>query len=85
MRFDKLTLKAQNAIEIAQAVASRFQQTNMEPETLLLALLEQPEGLARPILEKVGANPNLLTRDADAELAGTPKVQGATANYGGSI
>lgn len=85
MRFDKLTLRAQNAIEIAQAIATRFQQTNIEPETLLLALLEQPEGLARPILEKIGANPNLLTRDVDADLANAPKVQGATANYGGSM
>lgn len=85
MRFDKLTLKAQNALEIAQTIATRFQQTSLEPETLLLALLEQPEGLARPILEKVGANPNLLTRDVDAELAAGAKVQGATANYGGTI
>ncbi|HSI72349.1 MAG TPA: ATP-dependent chaperone ClpB [Fimbriimonas sp.] len=85
MRFDKLTIKAQDAIQIAQAVASRFQHTNMDSETLLLALLEQPDGLARPILEKIGAQPNLITRDVDAELAGAPKVTGGAANYGGSI
>jgi ATP-dependent Clp protease ATP-binding subunit ClpB len=85
MRFDKLTIKAQDAIQIAQAVATRFQHTSMDAETLLLALLEQPDGLARPILEKIGAQPNLITRDVDAELASSPKVSGGGANYGGSI
>ncbi len=85
MRFDKLTIKAQDAIQVAQAIATRFQHTTLDAETLLLALLEQPEGLARPILEKIGAQPNLVTRDVDAELATLPKVTGAGATYGGSI
>ncbi|MEZ0327115.1 MAG: ATP-dependent chaperone ClpB [Fimbriimonas sp.] len=85
MRFDKLTIRAQHAIQVAQAIATRFQHTNMDSETLLLALLEQPEGLARPILEKIGAQPNLVTRDVDAELSSMPKVTGGGASYGGSI
>ncbi|CAN5474897.1 ATP-dependent chaperone ClpB [soil metagenome] len=85
MRFDKLTIKAQDAMQVAQAIATRFQQTSLESETLLLALLEQPEGLARPILEKIGATPNVIDLAVDTELANSPKVAGQTAAYGGTI
>jgi ATP-dependent Clp protease ATP-binding subunit ClpB len=84
MRFDKLTIRAQDAIQVAQSVATRFQHSTIEVEHLLLALLEQNEGLARPILEKVGADAGNVRRQVEEELDTVPKVSGAAA-YGASM
>ncbi len=80
MRFDKLTIKAQEAIQIAQSVAQRYQHSNIEVEHLLLALLEQEGGLSRPLLEKVGADPAKVMRDLEADLEKSAKVQGSVAH-----
>ncbi len=84
MRFDKLTLKAQDAVQSAQQVAERFKSSNVEPEHLLLALLEQQEGIATPLLEKVGAIPALIRKQATEELERQPKVEGAS-DYGSAL
>ncbi len=84
MRFDKLTTKAQDALQIAQSLAERFQQSSVEVEHLLLALLQQEGGLARPLLQKVGADPNVVQSEVTADLEATPKVHGA-GSYGGSL
>ena len=52
MRFDKLTLKAQDVFQSSQAVAERFQHQLIEPEHLMLALLDQDGGITKPILQK---------------------------------
>jgi ATP-dependent Clp protease ATP-binding subunit ClpB len=79
MRFDKLTIKAQEALQIAQSVAQRYQHSNIEVEHLLMALLEQEGGLTRPLLEKVAADPQKIQRELDADLAKAPKIQGSVA------
>jgi ATP-dependent Clp protease ATP-binding subunit ClpB len=84
MRFDKLTIKAQDAVQIAQSHATRFQHSNIDVEHLLLGLLEQPEGLTRSLLEKVGADATGIARQVERELESVPKVQGA-ASYGASM
>lgn len=84
MRFDKLTLKAQDAVQSAQQVAERFKSSNVEPEHLLVALLEQPDGIARPLLEKVGAIPALILKQTIEELERQPKVEGAS-DYGSAL
>lgn len=84
MRFDKLTLKAQDAIQSAQGLAEHYQQTQIEPEHLLLALLTQSDGIAKPLLEKVGAMPSLLQKQVEEELSHQPKVEGAS-SYGSAI
>lgn len=84
MRFDKLTLKAQDAIQSAQGFAEHYQQTQIEPEHLLLALLTQSDGIAKPLLEKVGAMPSLLQKQVEEELSHQPKVEGAS-SYGSAI
>ncbi|HTQ10595.1 MAG TPA: Clp protease N-terminal domain-containing protein, partial [Fimbriimonadaceae bacterium] len=80
MRFDKLTIKAQEAMQIAQSVAQRYQHSNIEVEHLLLALLEQDGGLTRPLIEKVGADYHRITRELEADLEKSPKVQGQVAH-----
>lgn len=84
MRFDKLTLKAQDAVQNAQGVAERFKHTQIEPEHLLVALLEQTDGLTTPMLEKLGAVPGLLLKQVKDELDTQAKVEGAS-GYGETI
>ncbi|MFN2596519.1 MAG: Clp protease N-terminal domain-containing protein, partial [Pyrinomonadaceae bacterium] len=48
MRLDRFTLRGQEAVQSAIEIAERNQHQSVEPEHLLLALLEQPEGVVRP-------------------------------------
>jgi len=84
MRFDKLTLKAQDALQNAQTLAERYKQSSVEPEHLLLALLIQDGGLARPLLEKIGADADAVRRSVEEALERMPKVEGAS-GYGASL
>jgi ATP-dependent Clp protease ATP-binding subunit ClpB len=76
MRPERLTVKAQEALQAAQAQARRRDHQAVDVEHLLLALLEQPEGTARPVLEKIGADPGQVASRLEDELRGAPKVQG---------
>ena len=60
MRLDKLTIKAQDAVQDAQHIADQNGQQQIDPEHLLLALLEQEGGIVAPILQKLGASPEAL-------------------------
>jgi len=84
MRFDKLTLKAQEAFQEAQALAVQHQHQSVDAEHLALALLRQEGGVARPLLEKLGADPDAIGRDLEGELGRMAKVSGG-ASYGASI
>jgi len=54
MRLDKFTLRGQEAIQSAIELAERNQNQQVEPEHLLSAMLDQPEGIVRPLLGKIG-------------------------------
>ena len=56
-RFDKLTQKAQEALQQAQAVAEKSQQQIVHPMHLLVALASEQEGIVRPVLEKCNVQP----------------------------
>ncbi|HBE72965.1 MAG TPA: type VI secretion system ATPase TssH, partial [candidate division Zixibacteria bacterium] len=77
MRLDKLTVKSQEALEAAAALASSHSQQEITPEHLLAALLDQAEGVAVPILQKLGANPALLKDRAGEAVASLPRVYGS--------
>ncbi len=77
MRFDKLTIKAQEAIQAAQRTAAKHQHQAIEPEHLLAAFAEDPEGIAWALMEKIGASPSSLARQAEDELESRAKVSGA--------
>jgi ATP-dependent Clp protease ATP-binding subunit ClpB len=77
MRLDKLTIKAQEALEAAGGIASEADAATVEPEHLLKALLDQADGIVRPILLKVGADPVALDAAIDGALAAAPSVSGA--------
>ncbi|HEY6188921.1 MAG TPA: ATP-dependent chaperone ClpB [Pyrinomonadaceae bacterium] len=76
MRLDKFTLRGQEAIQSAIEVAERNQNQQVEPEHLLLVMLEQAEGIVRPVLGKLGANVQVILNDIQAAVARFPRVQG---------
>ncbi|MFN3684332.1 MAG: ATP-dependent chaperone ClpB [Fimbriimonadaceae bacterium] len=84
MRFDKLTLRAQEAFQSAQAWAERMKHTTLESEHMLAALLAQEDGVTKPILEKLSVDSGKLLRTIEEELGRMAKVQGA-AQYGSSL
>ena len=77
MRMEKLTVKAQEALADAQSEARRRDHQAIDVEHLVLALIAQPEGIATPILEKIGAEPSLVASRVEDELRTIPKVSGA--------
>ncbi len=81
IRYDKLTIKAQEALQAAQEIASKLSHQEVDGEHLLSALIQQPDGLVRPLLEKLGLNPDSILRKLDDELNRRPQVQGATETY----
>jgi ATP-dependent Clp protease ATP-binding subunit ClpB len=74
----KLTTRSQEAIAAAQRLAVARGQAALEPVHLLLALLEQSDGIAGPLLAAVGADPVDVRAKAEAALRRMPSVSGAT-------
>jgi ATP-dependent Clp protease ATP-binding subunit ClpB len=83
MRLDKLTVKAQEALQAAQSVADEQGQQGVEPEHVLYALIQQREGVVGPILAKLGARPEAIQAQLERELGRMPKVQGGSGQYMG--
>jgi ATP-dependent Clp protease ATP-binding subunit ClpB len=76
MRLDKFTLRGQEAIQAGIELAERSQNQQVEPEHILCAMLEQPEGIVRPLLGKLGANVQVVINDCQAAVSRFPRVQG---------
>src|SRR4030065_2431047 len=76
MQVEKFTLKAQEALQEAKAIAERKNHQQIDVEHLLSALLGQKEGIVIPILQKLGANPDLILSQLEQELTRIPKVTG---------
>src|SRR3989449_358259 len=81
MRLDKLTIKAQEALQAAQSLADQQSHQAMEPEHLLAALIEQREGIVGPMLAKLGASPDPIQQALRAELAKLPAVRGGSGQF----
>ncbi|MGZ4965547.1 MAG: ATP-dependent chaperone ClpB [Chthoniobacterales bacterium] len=78
MRPDKFTQKMQEALQASQDIAAQFNQQEITNEHFLIALLDQSEGIARPILEKLGVNPANLRDQLEAEARRRPQVHGSS-------
>jgi ATP-dependent Clp protease ATP-binding subunit ClpB len=76
MRFDKLTLKAQEALQEAQALAEKSEQQQIEPEHLLLALVRQNEGVVPQVFQKLGVSLPSLASQLEESLKKMPRVHG---------
>ena len=81
-RFDKLTLKAQEAIEAARNLAATGGQAAIEPLHLLQALLSDRDGVVFPVLQKLGVAPAALEAPLQRELERRPRVEGASLERG---
>src|SRR5262245_27895553 len=77
-RFEKLTIKAQEAVVRAQELAADAGNPQIEPVHLLSALLQEDGGIVRPVLEKIGANLRQLETIVDAELKHMPRASGGS-------
>ncbi|PYR86928.1 MAG: ATP-dependent chaperone ClpB [Acidobacteria bacterium] len=83
MRFDKLTLKAQEALQAAQSHASEKGHPQVAPEHLLWALIQQKDGVVLPIFQKLGVNLQTIARDLADAVAKLPTVSGQAEIYVG--
>jgi ATP-dependent Clp protease ATP-binding subunit ClpB len=77
MRMDRFTIKAQEALQQAQSRAEQLGNQEIEPEHLLLALVEQQDGIVPPMVKKIGANLSLLESRLQDRIQTFPKVSGA--------
>jgi ATP-dependent Clp protease ATP-binding subunit ClpB len=80
-RFDKLTVKAQEAMQAAQEMAARFGQQQIQPLHVLWALLAQGDGVVPPLLEKLGVSPAQLASEVEKQVERLPKVSGGSEQY----
>jgi len=76
LRFDKLTVKAQEALQESQEIAARHDHQMIEPIHLLSALVAQSDGVVRPLLQRLGAPPEALAKEIELALGRLPKVTG---------
>jgi ATP-dependent Clp protease ATP-binding subunit ClpB len=76
IRFDRFTLKAQEALEQAQQIARQNQHQHLAPLHLLSALVAQPDGVVQPVLEKLGVSPDAVLMDVERGLKALPAVHG---------
>src|SRR5512137_336388 len=79
MDYDRYTLKAQEAIQDASAEARKRDHSQVDLEHLLIALLEQEEGVAPALIDRIGADRGAIEAAAEAALAMKAKVFGETA------
>src|ERR1700688_4167248 len=79
IRWDKFTVKAQEAVQRASELASEHGNPEVLPVHLLAALLEDKEGIVPPVLEKIGGGPQAVLRDVYQEIEKLPKLSGAAA------
>ena len=78
LRLDKLTVKAQEALQVAQEMAARSGQQQIEPLHLLWALTAQGDGVVPPLLEKLGVSPTTLGSEIEKQIERLPKVTGGS-------
>ena len=76
MQADRFTIKSQEALAAAQRLAGARSNPEVAPYHLLLALLEQGEGIVAPVLRRAGADPEAVRRSANQALDALPTVSG---------
>jgi ATP-dependent Clp protease ATP-binding subunit ClpB len=80
MRLDKLTIKAREAVQAAHELAGSRGHQELTPEHLLLALLDQQDGIAGALLRKVGIDPAQVRQATESALDTQPQVRGSSAD-----
>ncbi|GAC1622779.1 MAG: ATP-dependent chaperone ClpB [Candidatus Acidiferrum sp.] len=83
LRFEKMTVKAQEAVQQAQEVAARHENQAIEPIHLLSALAAQSDGVVPSLLARLGIRIETLSAEIDREIGRLPRVQGFTQQHMG--
>src|SRR4051812_48368716 len=78
MNLERFTVKAQAALQDAQKIAHQHQNQEIDGEHLLTALIDQEDGLVRPLLEKLGVPVAQLSADLEQAIQKRVKVQGTS-------
>jgi ATP-dependent Clp protease ATP-binding subunit ClpB len=76
MKWDRFTLKSQEAFQQAQSKAQELDHQELQPEHLLWAFLGQEENVVNAVLSKIGVNPAKIKAEIEKALDGLPKVKG---------
>jgi ATP-dependent Clp protease ATP-binding subunit ClpB len=76
LRFEKMTVKAQEALQSAQEIAARHENQEIEPVHLLAAMVAQPDGVVSPLLARLGIRGESLSQELEREMGRLPKVTG---------
>src|SRR6266403_4302677 len=76
LRFEKMTLKAQEAVQAAEEVAAQHENQQIEPVHLLAALVSQADGVVPPLLARLGVRSEALSQEIERQIGRLPKVQG---------
>jgi len=79
MKFDKFTIKVQEALMGARSLAQERDHQRIEPVHLLIALIDQQDGITTPLLQKLGINIRNLLSDLYNEMSRIPKITGSGA------
>ncbi len=79
MKFDKFTIKVQEALMAARSLAQERDHQKIDPLHLLIALIDQQDGITTPLLQKLGVNIKNLLNDLYNEMGRIPKVTGSGA------
>ncbi|ADH84776.1 ATP-dependent chaperone ClpB [Desulfurivibrio alkaliphilus] len=79
MKFDKFTMKSQEAVQEAQSLALERQHQELQPEHLAKVLLDQTDGVIAPVLQKMGVSREKLAAEMEALVSKLPQVSGAGA------
>lgn len=78
MRFDRFTIKAQEALQSAQTLASELQSPELNVEHLMLSLINQTDGIVTPIFQKLGVDIQRVISDLEGKIQQSPKVEGVS-------
>ena len=81
LRYDKLTVKAQEALQEAQEIAAKNGQQQIEPTHILAALVQQQDGIVPPLLNRLGVRPETLEAEINTQISRLPKVSGVSQQH----
>lgn len=76
LSFDRMTIKSQEALSQAQQLAGEYGHAQIEPLHIFHSLLSKPDGMARAMFKKAGADPEILYSRTEKELNRLPRVSG---------
>ncbi len=79
MRYDKMTVKAQEALQEADSLVSKYNHSSIDIEHYLMVLLQQEDGVIPPLLDRVGVNRETINNELDKALQEKPRVYGSAA------